>query len=104
MEKHLEKLQNLVNCMMLGDKKSISAGLSHNGALLRINGIINTVRFKLDDKNIITKIITLKSDNAVVDGISVSQIAVSALHVLGVEAYIGNDEQILELIESNFEF
>ncbi len=90
--------------MMLGDQSAIFEGLSHSGVVVRINGIMNAVKFKSNDKKNIDKIISLKSDNQSVIGYTVSQFATAALHVLGIENYNGSDEQIHELIDSEFEF
>lgn len=90
--------------MSVGSDKAILKGLSHNGALIRINGIMFAVKFKHSSDKIITKLKELLSDNTEVDGYSVSQFATAALDVMGITKYTGNDENVLELIESEFSF
>ena len=96
--------QKIVKNMSLGDKSAILKGLSHKGALVRMNSIAFAVSFRCTDESIIREIRKLKKDDAFVMGYFVSQFAISALHVLGIEAYEGNDEKIIEIIESEFIF
>ena len=71
----------------------------------RINAIIQTVKHKISNDDIISKIKELKNDNCRVIGIyKMSDFAISALVLLGIEKYHGNDEIILKLIDSNFDF
>lgn len=94
----------LLQRMKKGDKSAILEGLRHSGALFRINGIMNAERYSLKDKEIIDSILNLKCDKISFDGYSVSDFAISALDLLNLEKYEGNDVAIKQLIESRFEF
>lgn len=98
------KLQAIVSSMAQGDKKTILYGLRHSGALIRINGIVFACVHKYADTNIVAQLIRLTKDNDTVMGYSVSQFAIAALDVLDIEKYDGKDEQIIDLINSNFVF
>lgn len=97
--------ENLISNMEAGDEKSIYHGLMRTGTAYRINAIIQTVKHKISNDDIISKIKELKNDNCRVIGIyKMSDFAISALVLLGIEKYHGNDEIILKLIDSNFDF
>ena len=84
---------DLIIAMKLGDKSRIYNGLVHNGAIYRINAIIQTVKHKILDDDIILKIQDLKEDNIKFIGVyKVSDFAISALVLLGIEEYYGDDE------------
>ena len=96
--------KTLLQRMKKGNKSAILEGLRHPGALFRINGIINVERYGLKDEEIIDYILDLKCDKISFDGYSVSDFAISALDLLDLEKYNGNDVAIKQLIESKFEF
>ncbi|MGN1347716.1 MAG: hypothetical protein ACI4VI_02110 [Acutalibacteraceae bacterium] len=94
----------LVNLMQNNDKQAIIEGLSHKGAIYRINGIIYSVLFSHTENETVSIIQNLKTDTTLFDGYSVSDFAIAALDLLSVEKYKGNEETILKLINSKFEF
>ena len=67
-------------------------------------GICFAAIHKLRDSRIIEAIKTCKNDNDLIYAFRVSDFAVASLDVLGVEKYVGDNPQILELVESNFTF
>lgn len=87
-----------------GKPEDILAGLTHRGGLIRINGIMNAVHYSLKTPEAVSLIKDLKNDTVTFDTYSVSDFAIAALDVLGVEKYNGNKQQILDLIGSKFAF
>ena len=94
---------SIIRNMSVGDENAILEALSHKGLLVRINGIIFATKFRVKRPEIVETIKSLQSDSAWYDGYSVSQFATAGLHIMGEEDYVGDDETILELIESRFE-
>lgn len=96
---------DLISAMKLGDESSIYRGLVHGGAIYRINAIIQTVKHRILSDDIISKIQDLKEDDIRLMGVyKISDFAISALALLGIEEYRGDDEIILRLIKSKFDF
>ncbi|MCD8354451.1 MAG: hypothetical protein LUC47_09105 [Clostridiales bacterium] len=87
-----------------GRPEDILAGLTHKGALIRINGIINAVCYSFKTPETVSLIKNLKNDNITFDTYSVSDFAIAALDIMGVEKYNGNRKQIVDLIGSRFDF
>lgn len=104
MEYDFSKVNNLIANMVIGNEEAILLGLKHKGVLIRINGIIYSVKYKIKNEHITKVIQELKNDDFWYDGYLVSQFAIAGLHIMNIEPYTGNDERILELIESKFEF
>lgn len=94
----------LIDKMKTGDKTAVVAGLSHPGAIYRMNAISFSVLFHISDAEIIQKITELKNDQVALDGYSVSDFAFAALDVMGFESYVGNKASVKNLIKSKFEF
>lgn len=101
---NLSGLQTIVSNMAIGNEEAILYGLKHKGALIRVNGIVNAVKYQCVNDEVYKLIYQLKDDMNLVEGYSVSQFAIAALHVLKIETYTGGDEQINDLIEYEFEF
>ena len=58
---------------------------------------------KIDDINIIKAIVKLKSSTLVEwNSCKVSDCAIAALHIMGVETYTGSNSQIMEMISTQF--
>lgn len=97
--------ENLISSMEAGDEKSIYRGLMRGGVTYRTNAIIQTVKHKILSDDIISRIQALKEDKIRIMGVyKVSDFAISALALLGIEEYCGDDEIILRLIKSKFDF
>ncbi len=94
----------LIERMEKGQLAAILAGLRHKGALVRINGILNSVRHSVESDEDIDLIRQLKSDITSFDLYAVSDFAIAALDLMGVEKYNGDKKQILNLIKSKFDF
>ena len=95
---------SLIDRMRKGEKKAILDGLSHSGAIYRMNAISFFAISRIQDAEIESKIMELKNDDTVLDGYSVSDFASAALDLLGIETYTGNKALVKDLIESKFEF
>ena len=96
---------DLILAMQSGDKDGIYRGLIHSGAIYRTNAIIHTVKHKILNDSIISEIRELTKDGVSLMGVyKVSDFAIAALALLGIEKYYGDDEIILNLINSNFNF
>ena len=79
-------------------------GLSHIGAIYRINAICFSFLTKKTEQNVVSHIAALKEDETMLDGYSVSDYAKAALSLMGVEQYQGNNARIIDLINSGFSF
>lgn len=95
--KLLEDIQN-------GEPSSIMKGLVHPGAFYRVNSILCACRFKVTDPPLKIYLDRLKTDDLVLNGYKVSEFAIAALDILGLEIYAGGDPRIRALIKSKFEF
>jgi len=97
--------QQFIDDIHKGSEKLVAEALEHNGALYRVNGITSAVNHKIISPIIVEKIIKLKDDNVVtICGAYVSEYAIAALDILGIEKYTGNEFRILRLIEAGFNF
>ncbi len=94
--------QEFINDIHKGIEKNVGLALEQDGAIFKVNGIFSAVNHKIKSQNIVDKIKELKSDNTVISGYFVSDFAVAALDVLGIEKYNGNVEKIKDLIGSKF--
>lgn len=95
---------NIIVEMQNGNKDAIINGLSHPGAIYRMNAIAYATLFKLEDTDVIIKLKDLRNDNKGLDGYSVASFSKAALDLLGVEAYEENDTSVKDLIKSKFQF
>lgn len=87
-----------------GDSSAIMQGFLHPGAIYRVNAIINAVKYEMQEPAIKIYLDRLKADNVIINGYKVSEFAVSALDILGLEKYSGNDIRVRRLIKSEFKF
>ena len=94
----------LISRMISGEREAIMRGLSHPGAIYRMNAIGQVYLNNMRDAEIIDKLMELKSDNIMLDGYTVGDFAVAALHNYGIEKYEGDKRTLKELIESKFGF
>lgn len=84
--------------MIKGDKAIIKECLFSESKYVRMDAILWAAYHKLKDTDIVERISELKSDNSSGLGYTVGNYAVSALDVLGIEEYAGNDESQKALI------
>ena len=94
----------LIAKMKKGDKNAIISGLSHNGAIYRMNAISFSALHNIQDADVKKKITELTDDDISLDTYSVSDFAYAALDVMGIALYKGNSDSVKRLIESKFEF
>lgn len=98
--------QDKINKMLEGDKTILKQGLKSDNAISRMVAIINCTKFKIDDSKTIEDIINLTEDTSFIDicGLKVCEVALASLHLLKVKKYTGENNSVLRLIESGFEF
>ena len=91
-----------------GDKNEIISAMSCDASFYRMNGLVEAVKHGLKEKAITRQIKKLVDDKTGIlslrGGYTVSDFAIAALDVLGIEQYKGNEENIKAIIESKFEF
>lgn len=95
---------SLIDKMREGKKQAIIDGLSHSGAIYRMNAISFSSICKIRDTEVEKMIKDLKNDNIILDGYSVSDFAFAALDLMKVEKYTGDKPSVKKLIKSKFEF
>ena len=95
---------SLIDGMRRGEKSAFVDGLSHAGAIYRMNAIGFFAKAGMYDAEIIDKIKALKQDKATLDCYSVSDFAKAALDLIGIERYYGNSSFVKNLIDSKFDF
>lgn len=97
-------LQEIIAKMISGDREAILQGLSHPGAIYRMNAIGQVYLNNMRDAEIIEKLMELKMDDVKLNGYTAGDFAVAALHNFGIEKYEGDKRHLKELIESKFGF
>lgn len=102
----MSESQTLINQMLSGDANAIKIGLNSNNTALKINAIIHSTVFHVDDATVINKIKEMKKDKDYlrICAFTVGEFATASLHLRGIEKYSGNNDSILRLIESKFDF
>lgn len=102
----MSKSQDIINRMLNGEVTAIKLGLDSNDTVLRINAIIHSTTFKINDKYIIEKIESLTEDNNYlrICAFTVGEFATASLHIRGIKKYSGDNISIKRLIESQFNF
>lgn len=100
------KNQILINQMLNGDVDAIKIGLNSDNTALKINAIIHSTVFCVDDDIVISKIKEMKKDRDYlrICAFTVGEFATASLHLRGIEKYSGSNHSILRLIESKFQF
>lgn len=94
---------NLPSRMIKGDRKAIAEGLSSTSPYIKICALQWAAYYRVINPETISKIAKLKNDDSVDMGYQVSNFAVAALDVLGIEKYKGQNKEMLALI-ANFVF
>lgn len=85
----------------MGKKKeenSVLKLLSNSGAAYRGRGIALCIKEKNNSPEVAERLKSLKNDNVYVLGRPISSYAIAALDILSIEKYMGNDTDILDLI------
>jgi hypothetical protein len=104
MQEILKEGKLFIKKMYSGDKSAVREGLDQPGALYRFNGIVCATLFNYTDEDIIDRIKALKDDHVFFSGYTVSDFAIAALSVLGIEEYKGDSRKINSLIEVKLNF
>ena len=88
--------QQLINKMLDGDIESIKKGIASGSVLIKIDAIICTVKWKVNDESIINQIQLSKNDNRYLRSVAytIGEFATAALHLCGVEKYSGDNNSI----------
>ena len=89
-----------IRMMMLGNRSEIERGLNSDNKCLRLDGLLWATYHNINDENVIERIRELKYDEESAMGFKVSDYAVAALDILGVEKYQGGDERLSDLIKN----
>lgn len=97
------KNQILINQMLNGDVDAIKIELNSDNTALKINAIIHSTVFCVDDDIVISKI-KKDRDYLRICAFTVGEFATASLHLRGIEKYSGSNHSILRLIESKFQF
>ena len=98
------KASELVHKMQTGNVAAIAEGFTSPGALLRINAIINAVKFKVTPDEFISRIRDLTRDDNYVSGYQVSDFAYAALDILGIQRFKGDRPEIKQMIDCRLSF
>lgn len=90
--------------MLNGDVAAIKLGLDSNNTALKINAIIYSTVFHIDDAAVVDQIKKITKDNSYlrICAFTFGEFATASLHLRGVEKYSGNNDSIVRLIESKF--
>lgn len=98
--------QQLINRMLDGDIESIRKGIVSESVLIKIDAIICTVKWKINDESIMNQIQLSKNDDRYLRSVAytIGEFATAALHLCGIEKYSGNNNSVLRLIDSGFQF
>ena len=75
-----------------------------NGTYDKFNGIIACVMENIKTDKVASRLKELKNDTTTIAGHPISDFSLAALDVLGIEKYQGDDEGIIEIIDSQFKF
>lgn len=104
MNKKLKKLKKEIAVIMSGNTEAVKQGLNSRASLVIVNAIRSTVEHRIYDSEIIDKIYMLTEyhdSGKIFQRYTVSDFSYAALHLLGVEKYCGEKEEVLELVEVN---
>lgn len=93
-------LEETINLIKDGDEKSIEYGLSTDNAFLIINSIMSVINHGIRTKEIINMIEEKKCYDETVAGIEMRNVYDSALDILGIEKYKGDNPCVLSFIRS----
>lgn len=69
-----------------------------------LNAIIDGTKSKIKEKWFIEAVVSNKGNDETIMHIPISSFAYASLDVLGIEQYTGNDENVLKLIKTGFNF
>lgn len=95
--------ENISIKMLKGDRHAIAEGLISSSTYIRLYALQWAAYYSVLNPAIISQIMELKTDNSVDMGYTVSDFAIAALDILGVEKYRGQDKDLINLI-NNFVF
>lgn len=94
----------IIDLMASGNEEAIILGINSITPILNMNAIIFGAKFKCTNKIFVDALSNrfIRSPVTLM-GNEISQFALAALDVIGIQKYYGNDEFIIKLIKSNFE-
>ncbi len=94
--------------MLSGDKSAIIDGFISSSMVDNFNAIICAVKYQLHEKAVEGQLVRLSRDNTCLfgqnAGYRISDVALAALHLLGISEYDGTEENVLALIDSKLNF
>ena len=100
----MKETQRLIDEMHGGNAEIILSNISAKTPILVLNAIMAGIKHGLKESSFIEGIRKAEENEAVLLGVPVCKVATAALHLLNAKPYTGTDRQILELIESKFEW
>jgi hypothetical protein len=96
--------QLTIDAMYSGDKEMILESIRSETPILILNAIISGTQQKIRDEKYIDGLRMATLNNIALLNVKISELAVAALDVLGIEEYHGDDQRITSYIESAFNF
>ena len=99
-----ENKMSIKDKMMSGDIQLIEQTISSDNNLGCVLAIGASVKNQIKTDIIVRSLKKLKSKDEYEFCMNISELALAALHVLGIEYYYGDNKNVKELIESKFSF
>lgn len=101
----MSNIQNKIDLMYSGDTEEIVSNVNSDIPILVANAIIAGTK-KCLKNSVFLDAIQNKVTNSDITffGMPLSDIAIASLDILGINKYKGNDDNILKLIHSGFNF
>ena len=97
-------VSQLIKDMAAGDRNAILRGIQSTGTSDKSCGICFAAIHRIRDSEMIAAIRAAKEDADLIYAYRISDFAIAALDILGVEKYTGDNELIQTLIHSKFAF
>lgn len=99
-----ENEMSIKDKMMAGDTKLIEQNISSDNNLGCVLAIGAAVKNQIKTDIVVRSLKKLKSKDEFEFCMNISELALAALHMLGVEYYSGNNQNVKELIRNKFSF
>jgi len=100
----LNETQKIIDRMHAGNTEEILRNISSETPILVLNAMLAGIKIGLKEPFFIEGVRKAEENEAVLLNVPVCKIATAVLHLLNAKPYTGTDRQILELIESKFEW
>ena len=97
-------IQEKIDKMVKGDKQVIEESINSESLPLIVNAIISGMRYGVKSSIFYEGLKKATKRNEIMMGCQISQLAIAACHLLGIEKYDGDDERIKQYIECRMKF